>query len=90
MNNQKILDIVMENVWLLDNVFWENTGKIIFDRDREYYKNQLKYVYHYKDVDLFFPSEVDNSRLFEVMSTMFRFANGSTPQQIDNNWNIIK
>lgn len=89
MENKKILDVFLENIWLFDNIFWKNTTKIIYNQERERAKNILKNVYHYNNVDILFPSEIDENRLYKTMETMFRFTSNNTSNannNTNNNW----
>jgi len=87
MENKKILDIFLENIWLFDNIFWKNTWKIIYNSEYEKAKILLKQVYNYNNVDLLFPSQIDDQKLHKTLETMFRFnSNNSNNGNANNQW----
>lgn len=90
-NKQSILDTFLERVWIFDDIFWKNTDKVIYDREREKARNILKNVYKYENVDLFFPPEIDDYRFQNTLTTLFRFSgNNSLDEQLNNaNNNLI-
>ena len=87
MNKQTILETFLERVWLFEDIFWKNTDKVIFDREREKARNILKNVYKYENVDLFFPAEIDDYKFNTTLATLFRFWGWNTLDEQLNNAN---
>lgn len=89
MNKFKILDVIAEQVGLFKDIFWEDTEKIIYNREREQAKILLIDVYWYdaKEVQTMWPSEIDEKKLDSVLEKLFRFS-GSQPINNNNNDNI--
>jgi len=71
-----ILQKFTSNVWLLEQIFWEKWFAL-YDMEKEKTKNILESVYWISDVyDVFWP-ELDEGKVWKILSTMFRYTDNS-------------
>lgn len=70
---QKILDRLMANIWLLENIFWKYKDLVIFNQTKEKYKRFLFILYDKKDTYELFPAEIDEDKFPKTLNTLFSY-----------------
>ena len=71
MQHDKILEHFTKDVWLLEKIFWKSSD-VLYDFEFERAKIRLTQVYKKTDVDLVFPSRLDEDKLRWVLDILFR------------------
>ena len=71
MHHNEIIKHFSKDVWLLEKIFWKSSD-ILYDFDYESSKRRLESVYIKKDLDLVFPSRLDEEKLKSILDILFR------------------
>lgn len=71
MNHNQILNHFSKDVWLLEKIFWKSSD-ILYNFEFEKARTRLQYVYNKKDMDVVFPSQLDEDKLKGILDILFR------------------
>jgi len=71
MKHSDIIWHFAKDVWLLEKIFWKSSD-ILYDFDYESSKRRLESVYNKKDIDIVFPSRLDEEKLKWILDILFR------------------
>lgn len=72
-DRQTILKKLMTNYGLFENMLGKYGDDILYDTDRELARKILKLWYNKKDVDLFFPEQVNMEDYQNTLKTIFTY-----------------
>ncbi len=72
-DRQTILKKLMTNYWLFENMFWKYGDDILYDQERELARKILKNAFWKKDVDVYFPEQVDMEKYNSTLKTIFTY-----------------
>lgn len=72
-NRETILKKLMTNYWLFENMFGKYWDDILYNSERELARRILKEAYWKRDVDRFFPAEVDMDDYERTLKTIFTY-----------------